>query len=70
MGVVRTKCVYDAGIMNNFYSQPSKVMIDSDYIEIKKSNIPGAGRGVFATRKMYPGKMLAYYTGIFFYWMS
>ena len=34
-----------------------------DYIEIKKSNIPGAGKGVFATKLIPKGSVMGYYKG-------
>lgn len=34
-----------------------------DYIEIKKSSIPGAGKGVFATKLIPKGSVMGYYKG-------
>ena len=34
-----------------------------DYIEISKSSIPGAGKGVFATKYIPEGSVMGYYKG-------
>jgi hypothetical protein len=49
------------------YPQESKtereLEVENNYVEIKKSNIPGAGLGVFAKKDIKAGEELGFYRG-------
>lgn len=47
------------------YMKPSKISAENtvEWVEIKPSTIPGAGRGVFATRDIPAGKIMGHYVG-------
>jgi hypothetical protein len=40
-----------------------EILVEKDYVEIKKSNIPGAGLGVFAKKDIQVGEDLGVYRG-------